>query len=97
MSRSATTDALRQSPPPRKKKTKKKKTGDFRLLSSPSILISTLCDSLGFPGILGDTQLRRRLPIKEGGGDEGRDIAEGDGRQNVRRGRETRLVKEEKG
>lgn len=86
MSRLATTDALRQSPPPRKKKKK-------RLLSSPSILISTLCDSLGFPGILGDTQLRRRLPIKEGGGDEGRDIAEGDGR----RGRETGLVKEEKG
>lgn len=74
MSRLATTDALRQSPPPHKKR------GDFRLLSSSSILISTLCDSLGFPSILGDTQLRRRLPIKEGGRDEERDIGEGDGR-----------------
>lgn len=71
VSRSATTDALRQSPPPRKKKKPKKtRGGDFRLLSSPSILISTLCDSLGFRGILGDTQVRRRLPIKEGGRDE---------------------------
>lgn len=66
MSRSATNDALKQSPPP----LKKKKKGSLGFYLSPSILISTLCDSLGFPGILGDTQLRRRLPIKEGGRNE---------------------------
>lgn len=66
VSRSATTDALRQSQPPRKKKEKKKR-GSLGFYLFPSLLISTLCDSLGFPSILGDTQLRRRPPIKRGG------------------------------
>lgn len=43
------------------------KSGSLGFYLPPSILISTLCDSLGFPSILGEAAQRRRPPIKEGG------------------------------
>lgn len=72
----------------------KKKTGSLGFYLFMSLLISTLCDSLGFPSILGDTQLRQRLPIKEGG--RNAEWHRGRWWEIKRAGeRKTRLVKEE--